>query len=81
MNNYWIQKTKVKEAAALLETLLNDEFLGELPNVNEWVNLIEDLIDSIYAGDPLIINGLMDYKITYEIDEFGLVYKINLIEK
>lgn len=81
MNNYWIQKTKVREAAELLETLLNDEFKGELPNVNDWVTLIEDLIDAIYSSDSIIINGLMDYKITYEIDEFGLVDKINLIEK
>lgn len=81
MNNYWIQKTKIREAATLLETLLNDEFKGELPNVKEWVSLIEDLIDAIYGSDSVIISGLMNYRITYEIDEFGLVDKINLIEK
>ncbi len=81
MNNHWIQKTKVRDAAELLETLLNDEFKGQLPNVNEWVSLIEDLIDAIYYGDSVVITGQMDYKITYQIDEFGLVDKIKLVEK
>ena len=81
MRNHWTDKTRIKEAATLLETLLNDEFKGEHPRPDEWITLIEDLIDAIYASDTIIIDGLTEYQISYDLDEFGLVENIRLIEK
>ena len=81
MRNYWLEEIRIKEAVSLLTTLLNDEFKGELPNPKEWLSLIEDLVDALYTGDIVILDGLIRYEITCDVDELGLVEKLELIEK
>lgn len=81
MRNYWLEEIRIKEAATLLTTLLNDEFKGDIPDPKKWLSLIEDLIDALYAGDIIVIDGLIRYEIICDVDEFGLVERLELIEK
>jgi hypothetical protein len=79
--NYWLNEVRIRDAVSLLQKLLNDEFRGTIPVPREWVSLIEDLIDAIYANDIFILDGLMRYEIKYELDEHGLIEEIKLVEK
>ena len=79
--NYWLEEVRIKHAATLLQTLLNDEFEGTQPDPQAWLRLIEDLIDSIYAGDYVVLDGLMRYEIVCTLDEYGLIEQLLLVEK
>jgi len=81
MRNYWLQEIRIKDAVKLIEVLITDEFRGDIPDPQKWLSLIEDLVDAMYAGDIIILDGLFRYEIICQLDEFGLVDKLELIEK
>ncbi len=81
MVNYWLEEIRIKGAVGLLTTLLNDEFAGSSPDPKQWLKLIEDLIDTLYSGDIVVIDGLMRYEIVCHLDEFGLVEQLLMEEK
>ncbi len=81
MKNFWLREIRIKDAANLISGLLNDEFKGEIPNPKEWLSFIEDLVDTLYAGDSVVLNGLFRYEIICDVDEFGLIEKLSLSEK
>ena len=79
--NYWQEEIRIRKAVSLLATLLNDEFKGDIPDPKKWLSLIEDLIDLLYAGDIIILDGIIRYEIVCDIDENGLIEQLSLIEK
>ena len=81
MKNHWLEELRIKEAVGLLTILLNDEFKGDIPSPKEWLSLIEDLVDALYSNDIVILDGLIRYDIICDVDEFGLIEKLELIEK
>jgi len=80
MRNHWLEEIRIKEVVQLLTTLLNDEFVGEIPDPQQWLVLIENLIDTLYADDMIILNGLVRYGIDCDVDDWGLVKKLELVE-
>ncbi len=81
MRNFWLKEIRIRDAVNLISGLLNDEFKGEIPNPKEWLRFIEELVDVLYSGDVIVLDGLFRYEIVCDVDEFGLVEKIRLSEK
>jgi len=79
--NYWNRVLQIREASKLLSLLLTDQFRGYEPNTKEWLDMLEDLIGTLYGADPVVISGLMDYRIICLVDEYGDVYQLSLVEK
>lgn len=81
MRNYWLDRIHLKETVKLLTILLNDEFKGKTPQPKEWQILIQDLVDVLYCNDIIVQNGLINYKIVCNIGNYGLIDKLELVEK
>lgn len=81
MKNHWLDEIRIREVVELLTTLLNDEFKNTQPEPKDWLKVIEELIDTLYADDIVVLDGLMRYEIVCDLDGFGLVEQLRLIEK
>jgi hypothetical protein len=81
MYNYWSTQVRVREAVNLVQQLLNDEYLFTLSTPYEWKRSYEELIDTIYFNDILVQAGLNKYMIVPQLDKFGLVIQLTLVEK
>lgn len=80
MNNYWINLGKIRDAVDTISMLLNDEFKGETAEPTKWIIFIEEIVDVLYSGDIMIMNGLLRYEVICEVDQLGLIEKLELSE-
>lgn len=81
MYNYWLVQVRIREAVCFIEKLLNDEYQYTLSYPHEWRESLEELIETIYFNDIVVHAGLTRYRIVPELDKYGLVSRLTLLEK
>ncbi len=81
MYNFWLVQIRIHEAVKLLQTLLSDEFRGTFSNEDAWETSLCDLIETMYKDDMVVSAGLLRYNIVPVMDDYGLVDRLDLIER
>jgi GTP1/Obg family GTP-binding protein len=81
MKNYWVNESRIREAVNLLNKLLSDEFVGHMPSPEDVGDFVNDLIEVLYDGDEVILNGLSRYVVALYFDDYSCIKELKLIEK
>ncbi len=81
MYNFWLVQIRIHEAVNLLRALITDEFKGTFPNEDAWDTSLCDLIETMYKDDMVVSAGLLRYNIVPSMDDYGLVDRLDLIER
>ena len=79
--NYWLAQSRIHEAVKFIQKLLNEEFEYTLSTSYQWQKSFEELVETIYFNDMITQAGLIRYKIISELNDFGFVEQLKLVEK